>query len=80
MRQITQSEMENLKTVVNCKDDYSKEQYQIAVSTLKKRREYLYPLITELAKLNIRLKDINSDLYYEYLNITIILEIDKSYN
>ena len=65
MREIKEKEMENLKTIINCKDEYSNEVYQKAINTLNERSDYLYPLITELAKKNISLKSISPDLYYE---------------
>lgn len=77
---ITDKELVNYKTIVNCRYEYTNEQYKHCISKLQDRQKYLYPLITELAKKGISLKDICIDLYYEYLNICVLIEIDKKYN
>lgn len=76
MRAFTDDELLNIgkivlkETIINDNG----QSYSFALGELRQRKRYLYPLITELAKKGISLKDICEDLYDEYLIIISILE------
>ena len=76
----TDEELVNIGAIVlkeNIIND-DKQSYIFAVNELRRRKDYLYPLVVELAKKVISLKDIDGDLYDEYLIIISLL--DRSNN
>lgn len=74
MRAFTENELINISEMMKDKEAWGIENYFYAKDDLEKRRDYIYPVITELAKKNILLKDISEDLFDEYMIIITLLD------
>jgi len=82
MRAYTDDELELVGNIITGKE-LSRDNtgsYEFHKRQLMLRRDYLYPLVTELAKNRISLKDVCEDLYDEYMIIISLLEIANNEN